>query len=111
MESVFFARLVFFFILYLFSENCHAHKYYSPFDFLNYERATVKLDPSVKLTTSRSVLQNSGDWLTLTWKGVRDPSFSDWIALYPSIMGDATINPTKQAPVKFQVIIINIIIG
>ena len=54
------------------------------------------------LTVNATVLKSSGSWINVSWSGVSDPKKSDWIGVYsPPI--DSTIDPSYNAPVKYQV--------
>ena len=60
-------------------------------------------DPSVVVSVSPNKLNQSGDWVTVQWEGVSDPSSDDWIGVYAPPHGES-VNPSKIAPVKFQVL-------
>ena len=62
------------------------------------------LDPNVVITVTPNQLNKSGDWVTVDWDGVAKPSNSDWIGVYAPPNGEESINPSKIAPVKYQVI-------
>lgn len=57
---------------------------------------------SVSLKVNTTVVVKSGDWVTLSWDGVPNPSDQDWIGVYLTA-GDGKINTTNHAPVKYQV--------
>jgi len=52
----------------------------------------------VRLDAEPPILQRSGDWLTLSWSGVEDPSSDDWVAVY--VMPFQSLRDTS--PVKYQ---------
>ena len=57
---------------------------------------------SIVVKVNATLLERSGDWLTVSWEGVTHPSDSDWIGVYsPPINGG--IDPTNHAPIKYQV--------
>lgn len=60
-------------------------------------------DPSVVVSVSPNKLNQSGDWVTVQWEGVSDPSSDDWIGIYAPPNGES-VDPSKIAPVKFQVL-------
>ena len=60
-------------------------------------------DPSVVVSVSPNKLNKSGDWVTVQWEGVSDPSSDDWIGVYAPPNGES-VDPSKIAPVKFQVL-------
>ncbi|XP_064404192.1 uncharacterized protein LOC135349586 [Halichondria panicea] len=75
--------------------------YLSPYDFLQYDIATIKLDASVTVSVSPSALEKSGSWVNVSWEGVASPSDDDWVGVYSPPVG-GSIDPVKHAPVKFQ---------
>ena len=52
----------------------------------------------LRLTTSRTDLKHSGQWLNVSWHGVKDPRDDDYIALY--VPANASVYETS--PVKYQ---------
>ena len=46
----------------------------------------------------------------MEWKHVDQPTVSDWLGLY-TVPEDGTIDPTKNAPVKFQVNTVSLVQG
>ena len=64
----------------------------------------MRLDPNVVITVTPNQLNKSGDWVTVDWDGVAKPSDTDWIGVYAPPNGEESIDPSKIAPVKYQVI-------
>ena len=62
------------------------------------------LDPNVVITVTPNQLNKSGDWVTVDWDGIAKPSDTDWIGVYAPPNGEESIDPSKIAPVKYQVI-------
>jgi hypothetical protein len=58
---------------------------------------TLLQDPEIKLEVNSSVLRQSGEWFEVTWRGVPEPSYMDWVALW--VPADANI--TETAPAKW----------
>lgn len=57
---------------------------------------------NLTLTVNTTSLAHSGDWVTVTWRNVHNPTSSDWIGVYlPTVSG--TIDAKNHAPIKFQV--------
>lgn len=50
-------------------------------------------------------MERSGDWVVVEWQYVDHPNASDWLGLYsvPNYFNEHSIDPTKKAPIKFQV--------
>ena len=65
----------------------------------------VSLLPTVVVVSfniNTTLLTHSGDWVTVTWANVDNPSPEDWIGVYsPPVSG--TIDAKHHAPIKFQV--------
>ena len=59
-------------------------------------------EADIILTVNVTLLNQSGDWLTVSWEGVPHPSDSDWIGVY-SPPSNGGIDPKKHAPIKYQV--------
>lgn len=61
------------------------------------ENVQIRMDPSIQLSASPSTLQESGQFVTVSWSNVSTPSADDWIAVYSQI-------PIRdgQAPASFQ---------
>ena len=71
-----------------------------------YERIVIPLFPTsdhhIELMVNATRLALSGSWVNVSWSGVSNPKKSDWIGVYsPPI--DNTIDPSYNAPVKYQV--------
>ena len=110
---------VLFLLLAILAQTSYCYKYYSPLDFLRFDKAKVELgknnyyfiidfincvvDATIKLVASPNALEHSGDWVTVSWSGVSYPSFEDWIGVYTPPTNGNSVDPQKQAPVKFQV--------
>ena len=57
---------------------------------------------NLTLSINTTSLAHSGDWVTVTWRNVHNPTSSDWIGVYlPTVRG--TIDARNHAPIKFQV--------
>ena len=57
---------------------------------------------NLTLTVNTTSLAHSGDWVTVTWRNVHNPTSSNWIGVYlPTVSG--TIDARNHAPIKFQV--------
>ena len=61
------------------------------------------ISATIKLVASPNTLEHSGDWVTVSWTGVSYPNFEDWIGVYTPPTNGSSVDPQKQAPVKFQV--------
>ena len=53
------------------------------------------------VTVSPTLVESSGDWITVNWSNVDSPSTKDVVAVFPSASG--TLDYKKNAPIKFQV--------
>ena len=59
-------------------------------------------EADIVLKVNITLLNRSGDWLSVSWEGVPHPSDSDWIGVYsPPVNGG--IDPKNHAPIKYQV--------
>lgn len=60
---------------------------------------------SVSFAARPRYLSTSGEWVTVRWKYVDEPSEKDWIGVFtPPIDDTYPINPTEHAPIKWKVI-------
>ena len=59
--------------------------------------------PGLVLKVNATLLERSGDWLTVSWEGVAGPSGSDWIGVYSPPVGGGGIDAKNHAPIKYQV--------
>ena len=53
------------------------------------------------VTVSPTLVESSGDWVTVQWSNVESPSTNDVVAVFPSASG--ILDYKKNAPIKFQV--------
>ena len=59
-------------------------------------------DNAISFHLNTTLLAHSGDWVTVTWANVDNPSPKDWIGVYsPPVNG--SVDPINHAPIKFQV--------
>ena len=65
------------------------------------------VDADIEVTAAPVNLNSSARWATVTWKNVPSPSKDDWIGLWALWDTSAKIDPSKHAPVKYQVSNIN----
>jgi len=65
---------------------------------INVRATTIAIDDSISLTVNASVVEN-GDFVTVSWSGVPDPSDGDWVGVY----SPSTTDMTNHYPIKFQV--------
>ena len=57
---------------------------------------------TISFHLNTTLLSHSGDWVTVTWENVDNPSPEDWIGVYsPPVSG--TVDAKHHAPIKFQV--------
>jgi len=61
------------------------------------------VDDAIQLWASPTLLNSSGDWVTVNWKGVSLPSKDDWVGIWVLPNSSVTIDARKRAPIKFQV--------
>ena len=61
------------------------------------------VDENVTLSVSPTELSTSGDWVVVSWSGVKDPDSYNWIGVYVLDKSGDVLNPKTKAPVKFQV--------
>lgn len=57
------------------------------------------------ISVNTDLVERSGDWVVVEWQYVDHPNTSDWLGLYsvPNYFNEHSIDPTKKAPIKFQV--------
>ena len=65
---------------------------------INVPATTMELDSAITLTPSATTVTN-GEFITVSWSGVSDPSNGDWIGVY----SPSTTNVMEHYPIKFQV--------
>ena len=57
---------------------------------------------TISFHLNTTLLTHSGDWVTVTWENVDNPSPEDWIGVYsPPVSG--TVDARNHAPIKWQV--------
>ena len=62
----------------------------------------ILADNDISFHLNTTLLAHSGDWVTVTWANVDNPSPEDWIGIYsPPVNG--TVDAKNHAPIKFQV--------
>ena len=62
----------------------------------------ISADNDISFHLNTTLLAHSGDWVTVTWANVDNPSPEDWIGIYsPPVNG--TVDAINHAPIKFQV--------
>ena len=59
-------------------------------------------DASIGISVSPALLSHSGEWVTVSWSGVSQPSAGDWIGIF-SPPTNGSIDPVQHAPYKYQV--------
>ena len=64
---------------------------------INVPATTMELDSAITLTPSATTVTN-GEFITVSWSGVSDPSNGDWIGVY----SPSTTNVMEHYPIKFQ---------
>jgi hypothetical protein len=69
-----------------------------PLDEVLVHMVRVKSHASITMKINSTVLEKSGQWFEVSWEGVPDPDFGDWIALYVPAEADFT----QTAPAKYQ---------
>ena len=59
---------------------------------------------SISFAARPKYLSSSGEWVTVRWKYVDEPSENDWIGVFTPPLDDVyPINPSQQAPIKWKV--------
>lgn len=74
-----------------------AHVHPSMLSMINVAAVTHKPDPAVRISCSTSRVTN-GEFVTVEWSGVSDPSEGDWIGVY----SPSTVDMSLHVPIKFQ---------
>ncbi|GIL96226.1 hypothetical protein Vretimale_2087 [Volvox reticuliferus] len=73
---------------------------HQPLERLKVHAVKQSLDHEIKITPDRLVLaRGSGEWFTVSWSGVADPKYDDWIALV--VPADANLTETSPSKWKF----------
>ena len=63
-------------------------------------------DGYIRLRVTPQYIEQSGNWVTVKWSGVNNPSDADWIGVYsPPNDNSYPIDPVNHAPIKYQVFI------
>ncbi|KAF5834534.1 Metallo-dependent phosphatase-like protein [Dunaliella salina] len=76
-----------------------AHQQHQPLNAINVGATKLDLLPGVHMRVSTTTLQSGrGTWVEVSWDGLKDPKYDDWIALYVPAHADLT----SIAPAKFQ---------
>jgi len=73
-------------------------KHVHPLSLIKPNSITVKINKDIQLTAEPSLLQQSGEWVTVTFSKVPSPSNEDWIGVY----SPSKVDISKHAPVKYQ---------
>ena len=103
---------------------CWSHEEVNPLSHLRHEMVSISLgrfdrltvmydtqgprvllcaEESVKLVADPSVLNQSGEWVRVSWSGVLLPQKLDWVGVWLLPNDSFSINAKQQAPVKYQV--------
>ena len=100
--------------------SCHDE--INPLRYLRHERATVRLgktccnswtvvkcvfsplaEKNILFHATPHTLSKSGEWVTIEWSGVDQPTNDDWVGVWVLPSVDLDIDTKTQAPVKYQV--------
>lgn len=57
------------------------HDTHNSLERISVSALTHARDATIKLTIDKTSLKSSGQWFELSWSGVPDPNYADWIAL------------------------------
>jgi hypothetical protein len=71
----------------------------NPLEKINVSATRILLEDQIVLDVNSTTLEHSGQWFTVTWSNVPNPSFADWIAL----MVPAGADMSTTAPAKYKV--------
>ena len=105
---------------------CRSHPEVNPLSFLRHERVsigvgkfdgrfsslmrisrptmfTIRAEETVKVVADPPVLNQSGEWVRVSWSGVVIPQKLDWIGVWLLPNESFNIDAKHQAPVKYQV--------
>ncbi len=63
----------------------------------------VAAEQDIKLYVSPNTLNKSGEWVTVSWSSVSQPSTLDWVGLWVLPDNQTSIDAKTKAPVKYQV--------
>jgi hypothetical protein len=77
---------------------CSQGDLHNPLHAFQATRALQRPDPSVYLHAAPLQLKQSGEWVTVSWSGLRNPSFDDHLVLV--VPAEASLSET--APAKFR---------
>ncbi|XP_064383549.1 uncharacterized protein LOC135332138 [Halichondria panicea] len=80
----------------------YCHYEVNPLRSFRHERAIVKLEQDIKLYVSPNTLNKSGEWVTVSWSSVSQPSTLDWVGLWVLPDNQTSIDAKTKAPVKYQ---------
>jgi hypothetical protein len=74
---------------------------HNPLELIKLHAASQALESSIVLQLNSTVLEagHSHQWFELTWSGVQQPSYADWLGLIVPAGADIT----KTAPAKYQI--------
>ena len=64
---------------------------------------TIRAEETVKVVADPPVLNQSGEWVRVSWSGVVIPQKLDWIGVWLLPNESFNIDAKHQAPVKYQV--------
>jgi hypothetical protein len=64
---------------------------------------SVQLKSSITFAARPRYLSTSGEWVTVRWKYVNEPSEKDWIGVFTPPIDDVyPVNPSEHAPIKWK---------
>ncbi len=63
----------------------------------------VAAEQDINLYVSPNTLNKSGEWVTVSWSSVSQPSTLDWVGLWVLPDNQTSIDAKTKAPVKYQV--------
>ncbi|KAG2446949.1 hypothetical protein HYH02_008103 [Chlamydomonas schloesseri] len=73
---------------------------HQPLERLRVSEVTRELEPSIQIRVDRQELADgSGEWFTVTWTGVDNPAYDDWLAVV--VPADADLTATAPSKWKF----------
>eukprot|EP01114_Cavostelium_apophysatum_P002247 TRINITY_DN1197_c0_g1_i2.p1 TRINITY_DN1197_c0_g1~~TRINITY_DN1197_c0_g1_i2.p1 ORF type:complete len:220 (+),score=33.71 TRINITY_DN1197_c0_g1_i2:61-720(+) len=76
----------------------NGHKHQNPMDRFRPDRLIVKPEFDLEFSVTPTLLNNTGEWVTVTYSGRLNPNMTDFVAVY----SPSNVNITATSPVKYQ---------
>jgi len=78
--------------------QCQDLGYRTPLDDFGISNVIIEEDEDVMVSVTPTMLNNTGEWVTVSFSGVENPNINDYIAAY----SPSNVDITTTSPIKYQ---------